>query len=59
VNPCPPLPPASMALVGVILQYIENRRVINIKEAEKEIKEIIRDLFKYKENRKENNAVGK
>jgi hypothetical protein len=33
--------------------------VINIKEAEKKIKEIIRDLFKYKENKKKNNTIGK
>jgi hypothetical protein len=38
---------------------VENRRVISREEAEKKIEEIIRDLFKYKENRKENNAAGK
>ena len=42
-----------------VLQHIENRKVISTKEAEKKMEEIIRDLFKYKENRKENDAVGK
>jgi hypothetical protein len=36
-----------MAPVGAVLRYVENRRVISTKEAEKEMKEIVRDLFKY------------
>jgi hypothetical protein len=38
---------------------VKNRRVISIEEAKKKIEGIIRDLFKYKENRKENDAAGK
>jgi hypothetical protein len=48
-----------MALVSAVLRHIENRRVISREETEKKIEEIIRDIFKYKENRKENNAIGK
>jgi hypothetical protein len=48
-----------MALAGAVLRHIENKRVISTEEAEKKIEEIVRDLFKYKENRKENDAAGK
>jgi len=59
MNPCPPLPLTPIALASAILRHIENRRVISREEAEKKIEEIMRDLFKYEENRKENDAVGK
>jgi hypothetical protein len=48
-----------MAPAGAVLQHVENRRVISTEEAEKKIEEIVRDLFKYEENRKENDAAGK
>jgi hypothetical protein len=58
VNPCPPPPPALMP-AGAVLRHVENRRVISIEEAEKKMEEIVRDLSKYEENRKENDAAGK
>jgi hypothetical protein len=41
-----------MAPVGAVLRHVESRRVISTKEAEKKMKEIVRDLFKYEENRR-------
>jgi len=58
VNPCPPPPPAPMAPAGVVLRHVENRRVVSTEEAEKKMEEIVRDLFKYEENGKENDAAG-
>jgi hypothetical protein len=59
VNPGPPPRPAAMAPAGAVLRHVENRRVINTEEAEKKMEEIVKDLFKYEENGKENNAAEK
>jgi hypothetical protein len=48
-----------MALAGAVLRHIENKRVISTEEAEKKIEEIVTDLFKYEEKRKENDTAEK
>jgi hypothetical protein len=58
-NPCPPPPLVAMAPAGAVLRHVENRRVISTEEAEKKMEEIVRDLFKYEEDGKENDAAGK
>jgi hypothetical protein len=36
--------------VRIVLRYVENRRVMTSREAERKMEEIVSDLFPYKED---------